>query len=200
METITVHAPQEYSGMVIDEINRRRGEMQDMSLEGHQTRVMFDIPSRGLIGLRTRLLSLSKGYAVFQQLFKGYEPMKGRIEQRPTGALISKERGASVAYALWKLEERGVMFIGPGEDVYPGMIVGENNRDDDLIINVIKGKQLTNMRTTSADEATVLTPHRQMSLEECLEFINDDEAVEITPKKLRLRKIILDDTQRRRAT
>ena len=200
VETITVHAPQEYSGMVIDEINRRRGEMQDMSLEGHQTRVMFDIPSRGLIGLRTRLLSLSKGYAVFQQLFKGYEPMKGRIEQRPTGALISKERGASVAYALWKLEERGVMFIGPGEDVYPGMIVGENNRDDDLIINVIKGKQLTNMRTTSADEATVLTPHRQMSLEECLEFINDDEAVEITPKKLRLRKIILDDTQRRRAT
>ena len=200
VETITIHAPHEYAGMVIDEINKRRGEMLDMALEGLQTRVVFDIPARGLIGLRTRLLSLSKGYAVFQQLFKGYEPVKGHIEQRPTGALISKERGTSVGYALWKLEERGVMFIGPGEDVYPGMIVGENNRDDDLVINVIKGKQLTNMRTTSADEATVLTPHRQMSLEECLEFINDDEAVELTPKKLRLRKIFLDETQRRRST
>ncbi len=198
VETITIHAPPEFAGMVIDEINKRRGEMKDMTLEGNQTRVVFDIPARGLIGLRTRLLSLSKGYAVFQQLFKGFEPSKGKIEQRPTGALLAKERGTAVAYAIWKLEERGVMFIGPGEDVYPGMIVGEHNRSDDLTINVSKTKQLTNMRTTSADEATVLTPHRQMSLEECLEFINDDEAVELTPKKLRLRKIQLDETQRRR--
>ncbi len=200
VETITIHAPQEYAGMVIDEINRRRGEMRDMALEGEQTRVVFDIPARGLIGLRTRLLSLSKGYAVFQQLFKGFEPMKGRIEQRSTGALIAKERGVSVAYALWKLEDRGVMFIGPGANVYPGMIVGEHSRGDDLIINVSKTKQLTNMRTTAADEATVLTPHRELSLEEGLEFINDDEAVEITGKNLRLRKIILDDTQRRRTS
>ncbi len=199
VETITIHAPQEYAGMVIDEINKRRGEMLDMALEGVMTRVVFDIPARGIIGLRTRLLSLSKGYAVFQQLFKGYEPMKGHIEQRATGALVSKERGSSAAYALWKLEDRGVMFIGAGTEVYPGMIVGENNRDDDLVINVIKGKQLTNMRTTSADEATTLTPHRQMSLEECLEFINDDEAVECTPKNMRLRKIFLDEGQRRRA-
>ncbi len=199
VESITIHVPQEYCGMVIDEVNRRRGEMKDMALEGQQTRVNFDIPARGLIGLRTRLLSLSKGYAVFQQLFKGYEPMKGRIEQRPTGALIAKERGASVAFALWKLEERGVMFIGSGVECYPGMIVGEHSRGDDLIINVSKSKQLTNMRTTASDEATVLTPHRQMSLEECLEFINDDEGMEVTPKNLRLRKVILDDTQRRRA-
>jgi len=142
---------------------------------------------------------LSKGYAVFQQLFKGYEPTKGKIEQRPTGALIAKERGTSVAFALWKLEERGVMFIGSGVDSYPGMIVGEHSRGDDLIINVSKSKQLTNMRTTASDEATVLTPHRQMSLEECLEFINDDECMEVTPKNLRLRKVVLDETQRRRA-
>jgi GTP-binding protein len=199
VETITIHAPQDYAGMVIDEINKRRGEMLDMGIEGTMTRVVFDIPARGIIGLRTRLLSLSKGYAVFQQLFKGYEPLKGHIEQRPTGALISKERGASAAYALWKLEDRGVMFIGAGEEVYPGMIVGENNRADDLVINVIKGKQLTNMRTTSADEATTLTPHRQMSLEECLEFVNDDEAVECTPKSMRLRKIHLDENARKRA-
>jgi GTP-binding protein len=199
VETITIHAPQEFAGMVIDEINKRRGEMLDMTLEGVMTRVVFDIPARGIIGLRTRLLSLSKGYAVFQQLFKGYEPMKGNIEQRPTGALVSKERGSAAAYALWKLEDRGVMFIGHGTEVYPGMIVGENNRADDLVINVIKGKQLTNMRTTSADEATTLTPHRQMSLEECLEFINDDEAVECTPKNMRLRKIILDENARRRS-
>jgi GTP-binding protein len=199
IETITIHAPQEYAGMVIDEINKRRGEMLDMALEGVMTRVVFDIPARGIIGLRTRLLSLSKGYAVFQQLFKGYEPMKGNIEQRPTGALVSKDRGSAAAYALWKLEDRGVMFIGHGTEVYPGMIVGENNRAEDLVINVIKGKQLTNMRTTSADEATTLTPHRQMSLEECLEFINDDEAVECTPKNMRLRKIILDENARRRA-
>ncbi len=198
VETITIHVPQEHSGMIIDEVNKRRGEMKDMTLEGAQVRIVFEIPARGLIGLRTRLLSLSKGYAVFQQLFKGFEPMKGAIEQRPTGALIAKERGASVGYALWKLEERGVMFIGPGVEIYPGMIVGENSRGGDLIINVSKTKQLTNMRTTSSDEATVLTPHRQMSLEECLEFINDEEAVEITPKTLRLRKIILDEVARRR--
>ena len=198
IETITIHAPQDYAGMVIDEINKRRGEMLDMGIEGVMTRVVFDIPARGIIGLRTRLLSLSKGYAVFQQLFKGYEPLKGHIEQRPTGALISKERGSAAAYALWKLEDRGVMFIGHGEEVYTGMIVGENNRSEDMTINVIKGKQLTNMRTTSADEATTLTPHRQMSLEECLEFVNDDEAIECTPKNMRLRKIFLDENARKR--
>jgi GTP-binding protein len=199
VETITIDVPESYSGAVIDEINKRKGEMKDMQLEGAQVRLIYDIPARGLIGLRSKLMSLSKGYAVFQQIFKGYEPMKGVIEQRPNGALISKERGVSVAYALWKLEERGTMFIGPQVDVYPGMIVGENNRGEDLVINVIKGKQLTNMRTTSSDEATVLTPHRQLSLEEALEFINDDESLEITPKNIRVRKVFLDENQRKRA-
>ncbi|HLP41760.1 MAG TPA: translational GTPase TypA [Fibrobacteria bacterium] len=199
IETITIDVPETYSGVVIDEVNRRKGEMKDMNLDGTQVRLVYDIPARGLIGLRSRLLSASKGYAVFQQLFKGYEPQKGHIEQRPTGALISKEKGQSVAYALWKLEERGTMFIGPGVDVYPGMIVGENSRDDDLVINVNKGKQLTNMRTTSSDEATVLTPHRQLSLEEALEFINDDECLEITPKNIRVRKVYLDENMRKRS-
>ncbi len=199
IETITIDVPETYSGVVIDEVNRRKGEMKNMQLEGTQVRLEYDIPARGLIGLRSRLLSASKGYAVFQQIFKGYEPAKGHIEQRPTGALISKEQGQSVAYALWKLEERGTMFIGAGVDVYPGMIVGENSRDDDLVINVNKGKQLTNMRTTSSDEATVLTPHRQLSLEEALEFINDDECLEITPKNIRVRKVFLDENSRKRA-
>ena len=199
VETITVDVPESNSGMVIDEVNRRKGEMKDMVLEGNQVRLSYDLPSRGLIGLRTKLLSLSKGFAVFQQIFKGYEPMKGHIEQRPTGALIAKDRGVTVAYALWKLEERGTMFVGPQVDVYPGMVVGEHSRGDDLVINVNKGKQLTNMRTTSSDEATVLTPHRQMSLEEALEFINDDECLEITPKNIRIRKVILDDNLRKRS-
>ena len=199
VETITIDVPENYSGAVIDEINKRKGEMKDMQLDGTQVKLIYDLPSRGLIGLRSKLMSLSKGYAVFQQIFKGYEPMKGHIEQRPNGALICKERGVSVAYALWKLEERGTMFIGPQVDVYTGMIVGENNRSEDMVININKGKQLTNMRTTSSDEATVLTPHKQLSLEEALEFINDDEALEITPKNIRIRKIMLEENQRKRA-
>jgi GTP-binding protein len=200
VETITIDVPENYSGAVIDEINKRKGDMKDMQLEGSQVRLIYDLPARGLIGLRSKLMSLSKGYAVFQQIFKGYEPMKGHIEQRPNGALIAKERGVSVGYSLWKLEERGTMFIGPGVDVYTGMIVGENSRGEDLVINVNKGKQLTNMRTTASDEATVLTPHRQMSLEEALEFINDDEALEITPKNIRIRKLLLEENQRKRAS
>ncbi|MBV9120345.1 MAG: translational GTPase TypA, partial [Chloroflexi bacterium] len=198
IETITIDVPEPYSGVVIEEVNKRKGEMQDMSVDGGNVRLTYDIPARGLIGLRTRLLTLSKGYAVFQQIFKGYERLRASIPQRPTGALISKERGQSVGYALWKLQDRGEMFIGPGLEVYPGMIVGEHSKDGDLIINITKGKQLTNMRTHAADDAIALTPPRQMSLEECLEFINDDECVEVTPKSLRLRKIVLDENERRR--
>ncbi|MBV8083888.1 MAG: translational GTPase TypA, partial [Chloroflexi bacterium] len=165
IETITVDVPEQYSGVVIEEINRRKGEMLDMRLDGGNVRLQYDIPARGLIGLRTRLMTLSKGYAVLQQLFKGYERLRASIPQRLTGALISKERGQSVGYALWKLQDRGEMFVGPGVDVYPGMIVGENSKDGDLVINVSKGKQLTNMRTHAADDAIVLTPPRQMSVE-----------------------------------
>jgi GTP-binding protein len=198
IETITVDVPEANSGPVIEEINKRKGEMLDMQLDGGNVRLTYDIPARGLIGLRTRLLTLSKGYAVLQQLFKGYERMRAAVPQRPTGVLISKERGQSVGYALWKLQDRGSMFIGPGVEVYPGMIVGEHSKEGDLIINVTKGKQLTNMRTHAADDAIALTPPRQLSLEECLEFVNDDECVEVTPKSLRLRKIVLDEQERRR--
>ncbi|HLG69005.1 MAG TPA: translational GTPase TypA [Chloroflexota bacterium] len=198
IETITVDVPEANSGPVIEEINKRKGEMLDMQLDGGNVRLQYDIPARGLIGLRTRLLTLSKGYAVLQQLFKGYERMRAAVPQRPTGVLISKERGQSVGYALWKLQDRGSMFIGPGVEVYPGMIVGEHSKEGDLVINVTKGKQLTNMRTHSADDAIVLTPPRLLSLEECLEFVNDDECVEVTPKSLRLRKIVLDEQQRHR--
>ncbi len=198
IETITVDVPEACSGVVIEEINKRKGEMLDMQLEGANVRLQYDIPARGLIGLRTRLLTLSKGYGVFQQLFKGYERMRAAVPQRPTGVLISKERGQSVAYALWKLQDRGSMFIGPGVDVYPGMIVGESAKEGDLVVNVTKGKQLTNMRTHASDDAIMLTPPRQLSLEECLEFVNDDECVEVTPKHLRVRKILLDENARRR--
>ncbi|MDE3076422.1 MAG: translational GTPase TypA, partial [Chloroflexota bacterium] len=199
IESITIDVPEQHSGAVIEEVSRRRAEMLDMSVDGSQVRLSYDIPARGLIGLRSKLLSLTRGYAVLQQLFKGYEPLRGVVETRTTGALISKERGQAVAYALWKLEDRGTMFIGPGTEVYPGMIVGESSREVDLVINVNKGKQLTNMRTHASDDAIILTPHRQMSLEECLELINDDECVEVTPKNMRMRKIVLDEAQRRRS-
>ncbi|MGH2365406.1 MAG: translational GTPase TypA [Chloroflexota bacterium] len=198
IETITVETPEGTSGPVIEEISKRRGEMTDMSVNGAQTRLRYDIPARGLIGLRSKLMSLTRGYAVFQQSFKGYEPIRGAIETRTTGALLSKERGPAVAYALWKLDDRGTMFITPGAEVYPGMIVGENAREGDLVVNVNRGKQLTNMRTHAADDAIVLTPPRLLSLEERLEFINDDECLEVTPKNLRMRKITLDEQQRRR--
>jgi GTP-binding protein len=199
IETITIDVPEEFSGVVIEEVNKRKGEMLDMAADNGNVRLQYGIPARGLIGLRTRLLTLSRGYAVFQQLFKGYERMRAAVPQRPTGVLISKERGQSVGYALWKLQDRGTMFIGPGVDVYPGMIVGESSKEGDLVINVTKGKQLTNMRTHAADDAIALTPPRQLSLEECLEFVNDDECVEVTPKTLRLRKLVLDENDRRRA-
>ncbi|MHB8618331.1 MAG: translational GTPase TypA, partial [Chloroflexota bacterium] len=130
-------------------------------------------------------------YAVFQQMFKGYEKLRPSIPRRSTGVLISKERGTSVAYALWKLEDRGSMFVGPGVEVYPGMIVGEHSKAGDLVVNVTKSKQLTNMRTHASDDAILLTPARRLSLEECLEFIADDECVEVTPKHLRIRKLSL---------
>jgi GTP-binding protein len=199
VESISVDVPEESSGPVIEEISKRKGEMLDMRIDGSAVRLRYDIPSRGLIGLRTRLLTLSKGYAVLQQLFKGYERMRAAVPQRPTGVLLAKERGQSVGYALWKLQDRGAMFIGPGVEVYPGMIVGEHAKEGDLVVNVTKGKQLTNMRTHASDDAILLIPPRRLSLEECLEFVNDDECVEVTPKSLRLRKIILDDPARRRA-
>jgi GTP-binding protein len=160
---------------------------------------MFYAPTRGLIGYQGELLTDTRGTAIMNRLFHGYAPHKGPIQGRRNGVLISNEKGEAVAYALWNLEDRGPMMIEPGWKVYTGMIVGEHTRDNDLIVNVIKGKQLTNIRTTSKDEAVKLTPPMKMPLEKALAYIDDDELVEVTPKSIRLRKKLLDENDRKRA-
>lgn len=197
METFKVEVPQEFSGAIIEELGRRRGEMKDMLQDNNRVFLEYLVPSRGLIGIRSIMLSLSKGYAVAQSLFHGYEPYKGEIPTRVNGVLIAKDPGESTGFALWKLEERGTMIIPPGAEVYPGMIIGEHNRNVDIIVAVTKSKHLTNMRASGSDENMTLTPHRRLSLEECITFINDDECVEITPNALRVRKAELDEHKRR---
>ncbi|HEX3066250.1 MAG TPA: translational GTPase TypA, partial [Dongiaceae bacterium] len=166
---------------------------------GHRTRLVFFAPTRGLIGYQGELLTDTRGTAIMNRLFHEYAAYKGEIAGRRNGVLISNEQGESVAYAMFKLEDRGPMMIEPGWKVYRGMIVGEHTRDNDLEINVLKGKQLTNIRTTSKDEAVRLTPPRQMTLEQAIAYVQDDEQVEITPKSLRLRKAVLDPNKRKRA-
>jgi GTP-binding protein len=198
VEIFKVQVPQEYSGAIIDALSKRKGEMLHMEPKGSETHLEYRIPSRGLIGIRSILLSLSSGYAVTQSLFEGYAEKKGDIVKRANGVLISKDSGQSTGYALWKLEDRGTMIIPPGEEVYEGMIVGEANRGDDIVVNITKGKQLTNVRSSGADDNIMLTPHRQMTLEDCIIFINDDEAVEVTPDRLRVRKIYLVEHERKK--
>jgi GTP-binding protein len=166
---------------------------------GGRLRLVFHAPTRGLIGYQGELLTDTRGTAVMNRLFHDYEPWKGDIAGRRNGVLIANASGEAVAYALWNLEDRGPMMIEPGSKVYPGMIVGEHTRDNDLEVNVLKGKQLTNIRTTSKDEAVRLTPPMQMPLEKALTYIQDDERVEVTPKSIRLRKAILDPNDRKRA-
>ncbi|MDY6284724.1 MAG: translational GTPase TypA [Fibrobacter sp.] len=198
METFKVEVPSEYSGPIIEELGRRKGEMVDMQTdENNRVSLEYKIPSRGLLGVRAKLLSLSKGYAVSQSLFLGFEPYKGDIPARTNGVLIAKEPGAAASYALAKLEDRGALFIPPATEVYPGMIIGEHNRTTDIIVNATKGKHLTNMRSKASDDNIQLTPYRRMTLEECVTFINDDECVEVTPVALRLRKITLDPHKRK---
>lgn len=197
VENLKVEVPAEYSGAVIEELGRRKGEMRNMIQDDGRVYLEYLIPARGLIGIRTTLLSLTRGYAVSQSLFHAYEPHKGEIPSRTSGVLIAKDPGDATAYALWKLEERGTMVIPPGTEVYPGMIVGESNRGDDIIVNVTRGKQLTNIRASGSDDNILLAPYRKMSLEECITFINEDESVEVTPNGLRLRKTQLDEHKRK---
>ncbi len=187
VEIFTVDVPTEHQGPVIQELGGRRGDMVHLETHGNATTVVYHIPSRGLIGLRSKLLSLTRGYAVMQTLFKGYEPIKGEIAERKEGALISKEEGDTTGFAMFKMQDRGVLFIHPGTPVYAGMILGEHCREDDLIVNLVKGKQLTNMRTTATDENIVLTPPRPMTLEDAISWINTDEIVEMTPESIRIR-------------
>ncbi|MGM9983138.1 MAG: translational GTPase TypA [Fibrobacter intestinalis] len=198
VEKFKVEVPSEYSGAVIEELGHRKGEMVDMLTDdNNRVSLEYNIPSRGLLGIRSKLLSLTKGYAVSQSLFLDFEPYKGDIPARINGVLIAKEPGQAASYALSKLEDRGALFIPPATEVYPGMIIGEHNRTTDIIVNATKGKHLTNMRSKASDDNIQLTPYRRMTLEECVTFINDDECVEVTPQALRLRKITLDPHKRK---
>jgi len=200
IEEIQIDVDDEYVGIVVEMLSIRKAEMADMRASGGgKTRIIFFGPSRGLIGYHGQFLSDTRGTGVMNRIFHEYGPYRGPIEGRRNGVLISTDQGVSVAYALWNLEERGKMFIGAGERVYQGMIIGEHNRDNDLEVNPLKGKQLTNIRTTSKDEAVKLTPPVLMSLEQAIAYIQDDERVEVTPKNIRLRKAHLDPNERKRA-
>src|SRR5947208_1635077 len=201
IEEVIVDVDEEFSGIVVDKMSRRKAEMQDMRPSGGgKLRLTFLAPTRGLIGYHGEFLTDTSGSGVMSRLFHGYAPHKGPIEGRKNGVMIATAQGAAVAYALWNLEERGPLFISPGAEVYPGMIIGAHSRGTDLDVNPLKGKQLTNIRTTAKDEAVRLTPPIQMSLEEAIAYIEDDELVEVTAKAIRVRKRLLDFNDRRRAS
>ncbi len=200
VEEVIVDVDADYASTVIDSLNQRKAEMVDMRTAGAgKTRLIFLAPSRGLIGFQSRFLTDTRGTGVLNRLFHSYAPFKGDISGRRNGALISTETGQAVAYALFNLQDRGHMFVNPQDKVYLGMIVGEHNRDNDLDVNVLKGKKLTNVRASGSDEAVILTPPRRLSLEEMMAYINSDELVEVTPVSLRLRKRFLDPHERKRA-
>tara|TARA_S200000501_G_scaffold191654_1_gene180472 strand:- start:34200 stop:36014 length:1815 start_codon:yes stop_codon:yes gene_type:complete len=199
IEEVTIDVDEEYSSPVLDNMNRRKGEMIDMRSSGEgKIRIIFHAPSRALIGFQNKFLTLTKGTGVINRVFYDYGPYKGDIDGRRNGVLISTETGPAVAYALFNLQDRGIMFLGPQTEVYEGMIVGEHNRDNDLGINVLKGKKHSNVRSSGADEAVILVPHQKMSLEQMMAYIEDDELLEVTPNKLRLRKKYLDPNERKK--
>ena len=199
LERLVVDIPENYIGIILETLGTRRGEMLKMANHNSgRVRMDFKIPSRGLIGLRSQLMTDTRGTALIHSIFDGWIEYAGEMALRPTGALVADRAGASTAYALWYLQERGELFIGPTVDVYEGMIVGENSREQDMEVNITREKKLTNMRSSSADEAIRLIPHRQLSLEQAIEFIADDEYVEITPKSIRLRKKVLQYNKRPR--
>ena len=199
METAYIDVPDEFTGTVIEKLSQRKGELQNMGTSnGGYTRLEFQIPARGLIGYRGEFLTDTKGNGIMNTAFDGYAPYKGDIQYRKSGSLIAFETGESVTYGLFGAQERGILFIGPGEKVYSGMVIGQNAKTDDIEVNVCKTKHLTNTRSSSADEALRLTPPKILSLEEALDFIDTDELLEVTPKTLRIRKKILDPKMRKR--
>jgi GTP-binding protein len=200
IEEVVIDVDEEFSGVVVQKMSERKAEMTEMRPSGGgRLRLVFHAPTRGLIGYQGELLTDTRGTAILNRLFHEYAPWKGDIAGRRTGVLIANDQGDAVAYAMWKLEDRGPMMIEPGSKVYRGMIVGEHTRDNDLEINVLKGKQLTNIRAAGKDEAVRLTPPIKMTLEKALAYIEDDELVEVTPKSIRLRKMILDPNDRKKA-
>lgn len=199
IEELDINVPTDYSSKMVDMVTRRKGEMTSMETEGDRVNITFDVPSRGIIGLRTNVLTASQGEAIMAHRYKEYQPFKGEISRRLSGSMISMDTGNAFAYSIDKLQERGRFFIDPGEDVYGGQVVGEHIHELDLVINVCKAKQLTNVRASGSDEKARIVPKVIMSLEEMLEYIKEDELVEVTPKSLRIRKIILDHNDRKRA-
>ena len=200
VERLTVDIPEEFVGVVMEQLGARKSEMINMHNHGYgRVRIEFRVPSRGLIGLRSQLLTDTRGTIVMNSLFDGYTDWQGEIPHRLTGALIADRAGVSTAYSLWNLQERGELFVGPGVEVYEGMIIGENAKDNDLDVNVVREKKLTNMRASTADEAIRLVPYRQLNLEQAIEFIADDEFVEVTPQSLRLRKKTLPANRRKKS-
>jgi len=198
METLVVDVPQESSGKVIELVSGRKGELLIMEPKGDVQHLEFNIPSRGLIGLRNNVLTATAGEAVMNHRFRAYEPFKGSIPGRNSGSLISMETGPSTAYAIDKLQDRGRFFIDPGDEIYAGQVIGEHTRGNDLVVNVLKGKKLTNMRASGTDDNVKIVPKVQFSLEEAMEYIQKDEYLEVTPKSIRMRKIYLDETERNR--
>jgi GTP-binding protein len=197
-ETLVVDVPEEFASKAIDLVSRRKGEMTVMETKGDMQHIEFDIPSRGLIGLRTTMLTSTAGEAVMAHRFTEYKGWKGPIPGRNNGVLLAKEGGNTTAYSLDKLQDRGFFFIDPGEEVYKGMVIGENNKPGDLVVNPNEGKKLTNMRSSGTDGAASIAPKKQMTLEECMEYIQQDECIEVTPNFVRMRKLILDENERTR--
>ena len=199
IEELTINVPEEFASKMIDMVTRRKGEMTSMQNLGERVDIEFNIPSRGIIGLRTNVLTASQGEAIMAHRFKEYQPFKGEIQRRTNGSMIAMESGTAFAYAIDHLQDRGKFFINPQDEVYAGQVVGEHVHENDLVVNVTKAKQLTNMRASGADEKARIVPPIIFSLEEALEYIKEDEYVEVTPKSMRMRKIILDHTARKRA-
>ena len=199
IEELTINVPEEFASKMIDMVTRRKGEMTSMESQADRVNIEFDVPSRGIIGLRTNVLTASQGEAIMAHRFKEYQPYKGDITRRVAGSMIALETGTSYAYAIDKLQDRGKFFIEPGEEVYMGEVVGEHVHDNDLVINVCKAKQLTNTRASGSDDKARIVPRTVLSLEEALEYIKEDELVEVTPKSMRMRKIILDHNERKKA-
>jgi len=199
IERVYIEVPEEYSGTVIQELSQRKGEMQHLDTDEHKiTRIEFLIPTRGLMGYRNEFLSATRGLGILTSLFDSFAPWKGTIPGRPRGVLISICAGKCTGYALFGLQDRGTMFVSPGDEVYEGMVVGENSRDNDLIINVTKGKQLTNVRASGSDENVILIPARRFTLEQAIDYIQDDELIEVTPDAIRMRKRYLTEQERKR--
>ena len=200
IEEMTINVPEEFASKMIDMVTRRKGEMTSMESQGDRVNIEFDIPSRGIIGLRTNVLTASQGEAIMAHRLKEYQPYKGDIARRVAGSMIALENGTAYAYSIDKLQDRGKFFIDPGDEVYAGEVVGEHVHDNDLVVNVAKAKQLTNTRASGSDDKARIVPRTVLSLEEALEYIKEDELVEVTPKSMRMRKTILDHNERKKAS